>query len=340
MFAGLGLRWRSRPSVVASTFASTELLPAAPPGDHPTVAVIQMGFQWQDDAATYAEQCLALVTAASGAQLICFPEQAALSLLALGIGSTAATTLLEEAQHGGGTELQRPWARAFPAIQRVYRATFSRLARASGAYIVAGLLPVPTGSGMRLVEHLFGPDGRVVFRQPKVHIGRVGAALGQVRGVATEVVPLPWARLAILPDEDAMSAELGAAALGAEGSPGVGVVVVPATRFQQESATPVGPLKELAEAGAAYVLRACLVGGPDGRPPVFAGRSGIYGPAALTADGSGALGEALSQEAEEVIVAELDLAQLDALQQERIAAVQGKAASVGNADGSAAGASS
>jgi len=273
-----------------------------------------MSLQWATDAAMYAEQCCALTAAAASAsaQLVCFPEHTALPLLALldpDFAGSWATGLLQADKLPA---FSAHWRRVFPAAQRVYRATFARLARKSGVSIVAGALLVPApGGGLVSMAHLFLPDGRVAIRQAKLAQAVFGDDLADAVSVDTVVVSeAAGARSALLCGEDAAHFEIARCAVAA----GAEILAAPAAGVTAESPWEARQqLWTLAQSCMVFGVRACLVAGAVGLP--WRGRSGIYAPLELTEDGTGVLVEAESADQEEVIVASVDLAQLRQLRQ-------------------------
>ncbi|MBI5630126.1 MAG: hypothetical protein HY921_04490 [Elusimicrobia bacterium] len=64
-----------------------------------------------------------------------------------------------------------------PVVWKIYQETFSRLAKAKGATIVAGSVALPAlsdlgsaASALRNVSYIFGPDGRVLHQSGKVYL--------------------------------------------------------------------------------------------------------------------------------------------------------------------------
>lgn len=298
MLGGLRRRWRSRPALVEATLARLPLdLPAPAEGSGLAVAAVQMAFRCHAHPEDFVEQCHALATAAARAncRLVVFPDGAAVALLAA-LGEAAADDL--PALDGPAAAA---WRRAFPAAYRLYRATFARLARRCGLAIAAGAIPLPAGGGLRPTAHLFAADGRLVLRQA------IGAGHPAARpGAAGEDLPttvVQGCRVTILPGGGRALDAAGRAAAGQ----GAALLLAPTAWPAAEGAEAELPVRRLAEAANAYVLRAGMAGLPGSRATASCG---IWAPAALSADGSGVLAEADAADGEAVLVAALDLAAL------------------------------
>ena len=111
---------------------------------------------WRDYADKLARQVTA--AAASGAQLLLFPEYAALELTAL--------TAADESQ-----DVQAQLA-AVQAYRDPFLALHAALSREHGVYIAAASFPVRlAGGGFRNRVYLFAPDGRMDF-QDKLYLTR------------------------------------------------------------------------------------------------------------------------------------------------------------------------
>jgi predicted amidohydrolase len=172
------LMWRSRPALVARAlrWESSRQAPPLQPG-RLTVGLAQMRLNLVESAAEYALNAYRLVRDAAerGAQLVAFPEYTGLPLLGLlpGVKALDRGEPLEAALNNlGGTALRVAdvFRLAAPAALRVYLATFSILAERFRVYLAAGTLITREADGkLYNTAHLFGPDGRLIGTQRKLH---------------------------------------------------------------------------------------------------------------------------------------------------------------------------
>lgn len=276
-------------------------------------AAVQRHIHLVTSAEQYAAEAYTLVAAAVayGAQLICFPEYNGLHLLGLlpGAERLDPSRSLDEALVvlAGQDEIEPAdlFRMAGPAARRVYETTWSTLARRFGVSIVAGslLLPDPVG---RLYNTLFayGPDGRCLGAQRKLTIFLSEA--GWISpGNALTLFHLPAATLAAPICTDHIYWETARAAIAR----GADVLVNPAADDEPYSWwSQARGLWARVQEVCAYGIQTMLVGDLFGFH--FRGRSGIYGPLALSPTGDGILSSVEDEERENVVVADLDLAAL------------------------------
>jgi predicted amidohydrolase len=296
MLAGLRLRWQSRPSLVDRVLAQAPHEPVLPPvAGLVRVACVQMSLQTIDDPALWVEQCMALTQAAvrAGAQVLVFPALAVWGLVnclgdaTLGRAFFAADMAAPTAKHWAA------YGRLYPALHRIYHRTFSQLAHRYHVTMAVGGLPAPRRSTVTLVANVFTPDGRLRLRQPAIVPGRL------IETPELLYVPIDGYRMTAVIGERTSSTWLGPAALVADVDL---IVVLPPSGATSGDRSAAG----LAAASGLYVVQSSLVGGSEA--PGLHGVTGIYAPPELSDTGTGILREAASDQAEEVIVATLDLA--------------------------------
>jgi len=201
-------------------------------------------------------------------------------------------------------------------MRSIYEKTFSEAAKRHKVYIAAGSIPLPDPKEDRgavyNMAYLFGPDGKVVGVQKKVNLIPLEQAEGldlcPGRPEDLKVFKTPIGRIGISICADCWDAGI-ARRLRRQG---LDILIGPTANPEAWSREVADNMKlslwtRVQEVGA-YGVQSCAVGNFLDLP--FAGRSGIYAPAALTSDGSGYLARAQSAEKEEIIAATLDLGRL------------------------------
>lgn len=312
------LIWRSRRGTVRGALAPLSCR-EAPPVELPRVriAVVQFNIDLAASAVSYARHVHALVSQAveGGASLVIFPEYTSLPLVGLMPGARLLSRALESA---ASPKQARPadrsdyatMALAFrlsaTAAQRVYHATFSTLAARFRVMILGGSIIEPGPDGrLANVAYLYGPDGDVLARQVKTHLMPSEVAMDYARGEEIVVAETPVGRLAfpVCMDHTYFETARIAALLGAD------LLVDPAANndYYDAYAQARGVWNRTQEAQV-YGVLCCAVGRVAG--VVFQGRSGVYAPLGLSANGDGVLAEARSCDLEEIVFAELDYALL------------------------------
>ena len=206
----------------------------------------------------------------------------------------------------------------FPAWSGVYRESFpdgfplrafgtllrlmGDLAREASLYLIPGTIPLRYGNGeIRLSSPLLGPAGEFLGMQEEI-----GPPPGYASGEGIAVFTTPWGRIGIAVDNDAAVPEIGRilALRGAE------IVCHPAAHpapFKREQWT-LG-LPQLVEANLVIGLEAPLVGSFAGK--AHEGLARVLAPAAMTRDGSGILACTADFSRTEILVAEVDLDELE-----------------------------
>ena len=293
-----------------------EALPAELP--RVRIAAVQFNIDLSASAVSYARHVHALVSQAveGGASLVIFPEYTSLPLVGLMPGARRLSRALEsaaaipkQARPAGGSDYAT-MALAFRlsavAAQRVYHTTFSTLAARFRVTILGGSIIEPGSDGrLRNAAYLYGPDGGLLARQVKTHLMPSEVAMGYARGEEIVVAETPVGRLAfpVCMDHTYFETARIAALLGAD------LLVDPAANndYYDAYAQARGVWSRTQETQV-YGVLCCAVGRVAG--VVFQGRSGVYAPLGLSANGDGVLAEARSCDLEEIVFAELDYALL------------------------------
>ncbi len=314
------LWWKSRPGLVSSALSrQTFQRPAPPSRDRVTVGLAQMRMELVAGADEYVLHAYELTRAAveRGAQLVAFPEYTGAPLLGLlpGVRELASSRTMQDAINGlaGGAEVSvgDVFRAVAPAARKIHVDTFSTLARKFGIHLMAGSIILPGEDGkLYSYAHLFAPDGRLVGTQRKLHLF-VSEEGWLTPGDDLRVFDLPFGRVAmpICMDhtfwETVRLAYLG----GAE------ILIDPAAdgSGDREWLAARGIQMRVQESPC-YGLHVFIVTDLFGLH--WRGRSGAYAPLGLLTPGQRALAQAQSDDQEEVIVCELDMAALRAFRAE------------------------
>lgn len=276
------------------------------------VAAVQMELRPEPTPRAFARHVFSLLLEAAqgGAELVAFPEDAATGLVALlpGFALLSRPGSPRGGRAAGGLSVAEVFRLLGPAVAATYRTVFATFAEAFGVFLVAGTanLPEPDGRVLNLA-HVFAPDGRLLVRQPKLHLFPYEALWGIAPGAELLSWPTPWGRMASPVCMDATYFETSrvARALGAE------VLILPI-------ADP-GPahfwkgrrgLWARCQEGGFYGVQSALVGRFLGLS--LEGRSAVFAPLHLSPAGDGVLAEADDPTSETVVFADLDLRALAA----------------------------
>lgn len=277
------------------------------------VAAVQMELRPEPTPGHFVRHVfeLGVLAARTGAELIVFPEDAATGLTALlpGFGLLQRAGAPERAaQAGGGVSVAEVFAELGPAVGTVYRVAFSALAEALGAYVVAGTANLPVADGRVLnLAHVFAPDGRLLLRQPKLHLFPYEAEWGIQAGAELRVFPTPWGTVAAPVCMDATYFETARIARGL----GADLLCLPIANPEAYHLWKArrGVWGRAQDAGV-YAVQSALVG--DFMGLRLEGRSAVYAPLDLSPAGDGVIAEAEDARAETVVSAVLDVERLRA----------------------------
>lgn len=281
--------------------------------DKVRVAAVQMRMRAEPHPAAFAGHVfdLFLRAARAGADVVAFPEDAGTGLVALlpGFGWLQRAGTPEKAARGGGDlSVAEVFALLGPAVEATYRTIFSTFAEAFGVFVLAGTANLPASDGrVQNLAHVFAPDGRLVVRQPKLHLFPYEAGWGLAAGGELYAWDTPWCRMTAPVCMDATYFETARIARGL----GADVVLLPIANPEPFHLWKArrgvwGRCQE----GGFYAVQSALVGRFMGLE--IEGQSGIFAPLDLTPGGDGVLAEAARPDEEDVVVADLDLAALRA----------------------------
>lgn len=320
------LWWRSQPGRVKAALHDLALPQATtePSLDRVTVAAVQMRFDLMPSAAAYARHVARLVGEAvlQGAQFVCFPEYTGACLVGMLPGidqlvdSTDAngqTPSLDQALAEMGITLGDLLRYVGPAAWRVFDVTASAVARRCHVYLMAGTLPCPAADGkLYNTAHLYGPDGRHIGAQPKLHAYTTEAAWLDV-GPRLHVFDLPFARVAmpVCMDFSYWETTRLASLLG------VDILVNPAADDRGDSVwlQARGTRNRVQEANA-YGIQVNMVAPRYGLN--WSGRSAVFAPLGLLpAEQGDTVAQVVDPWEEAVLVADLDVTRLRAFRRDR-----------------------
>jgi len=307
------LQWATRAGPISRAVASV-LGVARPPARtydrrQVRVAAVQMELSLIADPAEYARKVAGLARQAvsEGAELVCFPEDAATHLVGMlpGIDKLARAGSVEAALGEMGMEVKVADIFRFlgPAMRRTYLATFAKVASALGVYIAGGSVVLPEDDGqVRNRQYLFAPDGRVVSSQAKMHLLPMEAGWGLSPGNEIVIYDAPFGRLGLPVCMDATYFETYRilTLLGAE------IIINPSAdpddyNFWRK----LRGIWPRVQESPAYGINPCMVG--DFMGMKLTGKSAIVAPLALSPHGDGILAQVESYDREGMAVATLDL---------------------------------
>jgi len=307
------LQWRTRPGPIrhAVTEALAVTSPRAKTYDRRRVraAAVQMELSLIGDPTAYARKVAGLAgrAAADGADLICFPEDAATHLVGMlpGIEKLAAAGSVDAALGEMGMDVKVADIFRFlgSAMRRTYLATFSTVARTLGVYIAGGsvVLPEPDGE-VRNRQFLFGPDGQVVASEAKTHLLPMEAEWGLVPGDQVVVYDTPFGRLGLPVCMDATYFEPYRllTLMGAE------IIINPSADPDEYNFwRKLRGVWPRVQESPAYGVNPCMVGNFMGMK--LTGKSAIFAPLDLTPSGDGVLAQVEDPDHEGMAIATLDL---------------------------------
>ncbi|HEY3416160.1 MAG TPA: nitrilase-related carbon-nitrogen hydrolase [Armatimonadota bacterium] len=316
------LLWsKSHPWLVARALAAVPRvsIPPEPYEDLLCVGLVQLQVEMATNAGAYARQMARLAADAvrQGAQLVIFPEYTGLGTLGLLPGMVnlsrqlSLSQALEELGGEGKISLGDILRFVAPAARRTYHRTFSLLAQRLRVYLMAGTIILPAEDG-RLYNcaHLYGPTGQLIGVQRKLHLYPMEEGWLSA-GDELPVFELPFTRLAIpvCMDHSFWETARSAYLRGAE------ILIDPAADGQgdQEYHAARGVRMRVQESPCfgLHVYAITDVFGLHWR-----GRSCVAAPSALLPPGQHLLAQAATDDAEEVLIADLDLAALRAYRRE------------------------
>lgn len=293
-----------------------------------TAGAVQMKWKLIGDPADFVSEMYnwAFRAARQGVNLLVFPEDIGLQLLGLipGIEGMAGNILSEENSEGENSkgksctcreEETSGYAREMvrevvsfmtPVALRLYTETFTRLARRFKMYVMGGSIILEDRNGKIYNRaYLFGPGGKIVGYQEKLHLLPIEASWGLATGNQLRTFDTPLGKLSLPVCMDATYFET----FRILELKGVEVVLLPTANPEEYNFWKAlrGIWPRIQESRL-YGIKSAMVGEFLGLK--FTGKAGIYAPRRLTEFGDGILAEADTFDKEELVVAELDLNRL------------------------------
>jgi predicted amidohydrolase len=321
------LIWICRPARFRRHLQS--VLPTAPRSPLPTkpdrrkirVAALQLELKLFKNPLDYADAMHQHVhkAAVEGAQIVVFPEYNNLPLLGLlpGIEKMEESYQSQEdnSNHNGDAGSDISLVEVFrymsPAVQPMVDTIFSRLAAAYGLYIMAGSYTLADGVDVVNRAFLYGPEGKLIGSQDKVHLLPVEAEWNMKRGRSFNVYKTAVGNLALPICMDATYYET----FRILEQKNAEIVLLPIAN--QEAYNYWLALRGIwprVQESALYGVKSAHVGSIAGL--TFSGRAGIFAPLELTPNHDGVLAEVEPFDREAIAVADLDLYALQELRRD------------------------
>jgi predicted amidohydrolase len=296
---------------------------AAPPmdGRRLKAAALQVEVRLFKDPLDYAAEMHRRVeeAAAAGAHLVAFPEDNNLSLLGMlpGVEEMGEAVSAEEPEAApaatGAPEITvgDVIRYAGPVMAPFLDTLYSTLAAAYGLYLMAGSFLLPDGDKVVNRSFLYGPGGKLIGTQDKVHLMPIEAEWGISAGTEFNLFETAAGRIAAPVCMDASYFETFRI-LELQGAE---IVIIPIANPEPYNYwLALRGIWPRVQECPVYGIKSALVGKLLGFE--FTGRAGIFAPAELTPDGSGVLAEVESPEEEGIALAEIDLAALQELRRD------------------------
>lgn len=189
-----------------------------------------------------------------------------------------------------------------PFLLDIFNTTFSELAWNFGVYIMSGSIMIVDGNSAYNRAYLFGPDGRIVGKQDKLHLMMMEKDIGLSMGEELSVFNTSIGKLAFPVCMDATYFETFKIAK----NKGAHIVIIPIANMEEYNCYFAlrGIWPRVQESGV-YGIKSALVGELYGVK--FTGKAGIFAPLILTPDGDGVLKVAKSYDRDEIVMSDLDL---------------------------------
>lgn len=279
------------------------------------VAALQVKLELFKDPLLFAQKTAQRVAKAKskGAQIVVFPEYNSLPLFGLlpGIERVGEeSSSLEPPKEDLPVSPGQIFAFMTPAIMPFIDTLFSSLAKAYEAYIMAGSYPLLEEGRLLNRAFLYGPTGRLIGSQDKVHLMPMEEEWQMARGSFFKSFETSVGCLGMPVCMDATYFETFRAleALGVE------IALLPIANLEHYNYwLALRGLWPRVQESTLYGVKSALVGAVAGL--TFTGRAAIYAPLKLTPARDGVLAETKSPFAEDMVIADLDLQALKNLRE-------------------------
>ena len=282
------------------------------------VAALQVKLKLFKNPLDYADEAHRRVKEAAdaGAQIVAFPEYNNLPLF----GMLPGIDKMENANRNGdahtsektGSDPAISLADIFifmtPAVQPFIHTLYSSLALAYGLYVMAGSYTLADGANVVNRAFLYGPDGKLIGSQDKVHLLPVEVEWNLKRGSSLAGFETPLGRLAMPVCMDATYYET----FRILEQQGVDIVLLPIANLEAYNYwLALRGIWPRVQESALYGVKSALVGSVAGF--TFTGKAGIFAPLEITPNRDGVLAEAHHFDSEAITVADLNLETLHSL---------------------------
>ncbi|MGB4214504.1 MAG: nitrilase-related carbon-nitrogen hydrolase [Dethiobacteria bacterium] len=318
------LYWICRPARLKRKLSALvkERRPAPPvEGRRLKAAALQVKIRLFKEPLDYAAEMHRRVAeaAAAGAQLVAFPEDNNLPLLGFLPGLEEVGETLSDGEPeappiaAGAPEITvaEVIRYAGPVMAPFLETLYSSLAASYGIYLMAGSFLLPDGERVVNRAFLYGPDGKLIGTQDKVHLMPIEVEWGISAGREFNLFETAAGKIAAPVCMDATFFETFRI-LELQGAE---IVIIPIANPEPYNYwLALRGIWPRVQECPVYGIKSALVGKLLGFE--FTGRAGIFAPAELTPGGSGVLAEVESPEEEGMAVAEMDLEALQELRRD------------------------
>lgn len=284
------------------------------------VAAVQQELKLHKNPLAYVDEIHRRVQEAvdGEARLVVFPEYHNLPLLGMLPGiEKMADGYAEKSENGGPAKeegnsdeisLSDVFRYMSPAVQPLIQALFSTLASAYTLHIMAGSYALANNGDVVNRSFLYGPSGRLLAGQDKVHLMPVESEWGIRRGTTFSICSTELGRLALPVCMDATYYETFRIMEHEK----VDIVMLPIADLAEYSFWPaLRGIWPRVQESVLYGVKSALVGEIAGLK--FTGRSGIFAPIELSPQRDGILAEVNTHSREAIAFADLDLEALEQL---------------------------
>jgi len=275
-------------------------------------AAVQQKLELYTEPLHYVEQMRLQVEKAvqMEAHLVVFPENNGIQLLGMlpGIEKLAGEEKTSSEGSSGQPSVLNVLRYVGPVIEKAAQTIFSLLAAKYKVYIMAGSFMHPDGEKVVNRSYLFGPDGKLIGTQDKVHLFPTEREWGISSGDRFHVFHTLIGNLSMPVCMDATYFETFRILqlMGAE------IVMVPIANAEPyHFYLALRGIWPRVQETLVYGIRSALVG--DFLDFTFTGKAGIFAPIDLTPKKDGILAETLSPSSTDLAVADLDLEALQKL---------------------------
>jgi len=267
------------------------------------VSALQVEFMLHKTPAEYFEHMKSLAERAvrEGAAFVAYPENIHLSLYGLLPGIEKSFSSDSPASRNGGN-MRDALMTVGPYLKGIYFETFSSIARLYGIYVMGGSITVPENGELYNIACLFGPDGKEIGRQKKLHITPEEEAFGLKPGGELKVCDLPFGTVAFPVCMDATYYETFEIAR----KKGADMVVIPIANMEEyDFYRALRGIWPRVQESRVIGIKSALVGKVAKYD--FTGRAGIFAPIDLTPNRDGILKISENHYGDDVITAEVDI---------------------------------